>query len=193
MNFVNAELFVIDHFWAMMFKKSSTAKEGYANFTDFKSRMFQFFNSQSDPLLQIHEIEHIIQECLNYTIARNKRRDIVSKKTVRKVIYKGICQGVFINALLRQGDNTTREDAFVERSATTSQPKAVSERETETTERKDQKDGKRSPILPPTFNPVSPTATSVSAAKPRTETAKSQTCTKSGNKSVKSPKSQKIV
>lgn len=39
-NFVNAELFVIDHFWAMMFKKNSQMKEGYANFTDFKAKMF---------------------------------------------------------------------------------------------------------------------------------------------------------
>jgi hypothetical protein len=54
-NYVNAELFVIDHFWSCMFKDS--VREGYADFATFKARMFQFFNAPFLPLLQIHEIE----------------------------------------------------------------------------------------------------------------------------------------
>jgi hypothetical protein len=107
-NYVNSELFVIDHFWNSMFKKQDHIKEGYADFSDFKARMFQFFNSPSDPLLNIHEIERVISECANYIEERNKRRDIISKKTVRKVVYKDICSNVFINALLR--GNTVPED-----------------------------------------------------------------------------------
>jgi hypothetical protein len=79
-----------------MFKQEQKLKEGYADMRDFKIRMFQFFNSQVDPLLQIHEIEKVIIQCLNYITERNKRRDIISKKTVRKVVYKGFCTNVFI-------------------------------------------------------------------------------------------------
>lgn len=36
-NFVNAELFVVDHFWSLMLKRDhSTLKEGYADFQDFQ-------------------------------------------------------------------------------------------------------------------------------------------------------------
>ena len=109
-NFVNAELFVVDHFWSCMFgKECHGMKEGYADFKDFQTKMFCFFNQPVDPLLHIHEIEQVIQECFNYLVDRKKRRDIISKKTVRKVVYKGLCQKVFIQALLRGsrgGDQT---------------------------------------------------------------------------------------
>lgn len=95
--FINAELFVVDHFWSCMFKRDQNGlKEGYANFHDFQVSLFHFFNQPVDPLLQIHEIEQIIQQCYNYLVGRNKRRDIISKKTVRKVVYKGHCQKIFI-------------------------------------------------------------------------------------------------
>ena len=94
-----------------MFKNvDGNAKEGYADFSEFKAGMFSFFNSPLDPLLNINEIERVIYECQRYIAERNKRRDIISKKTVRKVVYKGICSNVFINALLR-GHTTPDESA----------------------------------------------------------------------------------
>jgi hypothetical protein len=100
-NFVNAELFVIDHFWSCMLTRDSSLKEGYAYFNDFKACLFEFFNSTDDPLLHIHEIEQILTASIAYLQQQNKRKDIISKKTCRKVVYKGYCSKMFINALLR--------------------------------------------------------------------------------------------
>ena len=174
---------------------------------------------------------------MNYSIARNKRRDVVSKKTVRKVVYKGICQGVFVNALLRGVNGFAKEerqddqDVFVlaksrenidmnegkvsdsvskiagmgrkqiqmtqghnhlypkERSAQCAR-KSNERHESETTERKDQKDGKRSPVLPPTINQISPKETTAV----HTEQIKSPSATRplAVTKSVKSPNATKF-
>ena len=68
-NFVNAELFVVDHFWSCMLskeQKDSQLKEGYAFFSEWKARLFDLFNSTDDPLLHIHEIEQIVNASMQY-------------------------------------------------------------------------------------------------------------------------------
>ena len=49
--------------------------------------MFEFFDRRAEPfLLQINEIELILTECFKNLIERNKRKDLISKRTFKKVI-----------------------------------------------------------------------------------------------------------
>lgn len=62
-------------------------------------KMFEFFDRRQQPyLLQIQEIEFILTECFKNLIERNKRKDMISKRTFKKVISRH-CHGVLCRAL----------------------------------------------------------------------------------------------
>ena len=115
-------MFIIDHFWHSVVKplapdgadplskdsrhrRGQSANAGTGRTEDsreytipmniFQERMFEFFNRREIPLLQIIDIELIITECFKYLIAKNKRKDQISKRTLKKVITRH-CHGTVV-------------------------------------------------------------------------------------------------
>jgi len=120
-------MFIIDHFWHSVVKPTlSTAvdplskerarrgqsasaaisgsgrddesRETTIPMDVFQERMFEFFNRREIPLLQIIDIELIITECFKYLISKNKRKDQISKRTLKKVITRH-CHGTMVRSL----------------------------------------------------------------------------------------------
>ena len=117
----NAEMFIIDHFWHTAIKPTgdesvnteSNRRHGADDIqtgryeetleytvamSEFQEKMFEFFNRREIPLLQIIDIETIITECFKYLISKNKRKDRISKRTLKKVVTRH-CHGLILKSL----------------------------------------------------------------------------------------------
>ena len=111
-------MFIIDHFWHCAVKpvgdesisnepqradlshtgRYEESMEYTVAMSEFQEKLFEFFNRKEIPLLQIIDIETIITECFKYLISKNKRKDRISKRTLKKVVTRH-CHGLILKSL----------------------------------------------------------------------------------------------
>ena len=80
------------------------------NIDYFQQRLFTFFGNGPLPLLGVSDIETLMTECFKYLLSKNKHKGHISKRTVKKVVFRQ-CPSLLLRALaVLQNPNNTKKD-----------------------------------------------------------------------------------